>query len=63
MGDEVGFLYADKHQYFLQDDTTFFGGRGHACSDNQSDGRILWNAISQEGLDKLLNFLDVQRPS
>ena len=41
MGDEVGFLYADKHQYFLQDDTTFFGGRGHACSDNQSDGRIL----------------------
>ena len=28
------FLHAHKHQNYLQDDITIFGGRGQACSNN-----------------------------
>ena len=32
--DEVDFLYTDKHQSFLQVDTTIFGGFGWAGPDS-----------------------------
>ena len=47
-------LHADKHHSFLQVAVTIFRGHGQACSDSQSNCRILRRAMSRKGLDRLI---------
>ena len=50
----ICFLHAGKRHSFLQVAATIFTGHGQACSDSQSNCRILRRAMSQKGLDRLL---------
>ena len=53
MWDEVNSLHANKRQSFLQCDTNIFCGRAQACSDNQSNCKILRRVASQKRIDGL----------
>ena len=50
---EVDFLQIEKHQSFMQVDSTVFGGYGQACWNSQSNCRILRREISHKGLSGL----------
>ena len=54
---EVDFLQVEKHQSFMQVDSTVFGGYGQACWNSQSNCRILRGEISHKGLSGLPWFL------